>query len=105
MGFSWEELPDVMDVHGALMKQANLKALVKMAKLELEIYQAELSNKIPRNSSVKLVGHDDESRDRLRILLNRLVELESELDVVDAEVKFNSHRIEAAKMLAYKNRI
>lgn len=105
LAYDWAELPDVTDVHAILMKQAELKARLKMSKLELEIYQAELAYAYPRNAAVRIVGVDDTSKARLRELLSAVVGVESELDSVDAEAKFNNHRMEAAKALAYKNRM
>jgi len=103
--FSWEELPDITEVRSALFNQADIKAQLKIAKLDLEIYQAELTKEKPRDSSVKLIGIDDTSRGRLQDLMNRVRHLESDLDRADAEVKFHAYRLEAAKMIGYKTRI
>jgi hypothetical protein len=105
VAFDWEILPDAGEVHTSLMRQADLKARLKIAKLELEIYQAELVRSKPRDTSVKLIGIDDETRARVRELLQRVIDVEVELDTVDAQVKFNNHRVDAAKMLAYKTRM
>lgn len=105
MGYDWELLPDIHEVREALFKQANLRALLKMTRLELEIYQATLTQQKPRDASVKIIGLDEESRGKLQGLLQRVLEIESELDVVDADVRFNNHRIDTAKALAYKMRI
>ena len=105
MSFDWAELPDISDVRDALYTQANIKAQLKIAKLELEIYQADMAPQKPRDSSVKLIGIDDTSRAHIQELLNRVVSVESELDTVDASVKFHSYRLEAAKALMYRSRI
>jgi len=100
----WSELPDIMEVYDALRKQADLKAQLRIAKLTLEIYQAKLCKEKPRDASVKLVGIDDESREQLANYLNHVAQLEGELDKIDADVKFNSHRIDASKAMSYKMR-
>ena len=100
----WSELPDIMEVYDALRKQAELKAQLRIAKLTLEIYQAKLSKEKPRDASVKLIGIDDESRAQLENYLKHVAEIEGELDRVDADVKFNSHRIDASKAISYKMR-
>jgi len=105
MSYNWEEIPNITDVREMLLRQAGLKAALKIAKLELEIYQSELTQKHPRNSSVKLVGVDDESKNKLSQLLRRVIDVETELDIVDAEVRFNAHRLDTAKALMYRGRI
>lgn len=101
----WNELPDILDVHDTLKRQADLKAQLRIAKLTLEIYQATLTKEKPRDSSVKLIGIDAESRAQLENYLRHVAELEGELDKVDADVKFNGHRIEGARAMMYKNRL
>jgi len=105
MSFDWSELPDIIDVYKSLQLQADLKAKLKAAKLSLEIYQAELCREKPRDTSVKLIGIDEQSRAKLEGLFNSIAEIESQLDKVDAEVKFNNSRIDAAKVMGYKGRI
>lgn len=103
--FSWETLPEFDAVREALTQQAALKARLKIAKLELEIYQSELMRLKPRDSTVKLIGIDDASRIRLRTLFDAVSEIEKTLDSVDANVKFHSYRLDAAKALMYRSRI
>lgn len=103
--FSWAELPGIDDVYSSLKKQAQIKARLRVAKLELEIYQAKMTQAKPRTTSVKLVGVDEQSEVRLYELLLSVANLESELDELDAEVKFNEYRREAAKIISYKQRI
>lgn len=103
--FTWEDLPDINEVRDALFNQADIKAQLKIAKLDLEIYQAMMAKEKPRDTSVKLIGVDDQSRDRLQDLLNRVRHCESDLDRADATVKFHSYRLEAAKVIGYKTRI
>lgn len=105
MSYDWESFPDLEDVRGALMNQAELKTQLKIAKLELEIYQAELCQRKPRDASVKIVGVDDISKQHLEGLMRRVITVEEQLEHVDATVKFNSHRIEVAKAISYKGRI
>ncbi len=102
---SWEDLPDITDVRTALKQQADIRAQLKIAKLELEQYQAWLVQRKPRDASVKLVGIDEQSRIRLDELLNKVVMLEGKLDDIDADVKFNDYRREAAKIMSYRGRI
>lgn len=104
-GASWEDLPDIMDVREALKKQAGVRAQLKVAELELEQFQAFLVQRKPRDSSVKLVGIDEQTRIKLDDLLRRVVALKGELDDIDAEVKFNDFRREAAKIVSFRGRV
>lgn len=100
-----DQFPDLEDVRNALLNQADLKTQLKIAKLELEIYQAELCQRKPRDSTVRIVGVDDISKQQLAELMRRIIHIEEELDYVDATVKFNSHRVEIAKAISYRGRI
>jgi hypothetical protein len=102
MSYNWSELPDVNDVYDSLKQQAALRAQLKVAKLQLEIYQAELCKAKPRDTSVKLLGIDEESRAKLAEMFSAILTLESALDEIDAQVKFNSQRIEAAKLMSFR---
>jgi hypothetical protein len=102
--FSWDSLPDINEVRDALRKQAQLRAELKVARLELEQYQAWLSQRKPRDSSVKLVGIDEQTRLKLDTLLQHVAKLEGDLDHVDADVKFNDYRREACKIMSYGGR-
>ncbi len=101
----WESVPDIHEVRDALFQQAACRARLKIAKLELDIYQAELVQRKPRDASVKIIGVDDESRAKLHELQLHVLSAEDELNRIDAEVKFNSHRIDAAKAFMYRNRL
>ncbi len=101
----WSELPDITDVRSALKAQAKLRAQLKVAELELEQFQAFLVQRKPRDSSVKLVGVDEQTRIKLDDLLRKVVAIKGELDEVDAEVKFNDFRREAAKIVSYRGRV
>lgn len=104
MSFSWEELPDINEVRETLKSQAQVRARLKAAKLELEIYQAKMVQRKQRDSSVKIIGVDEETEKRLRQLLNDVLALESQLDELDADAKFMDYRKEAAKIMSYKGR-
>lgn len=105
MSLSPDEFPDLEDVRNALLNQADLKTQLKIAKLELEIYQAELCQRKPRDSTVRVVGLDDVSKQHLEGLMRRVITIEEQLDYMDATVKFNSHRVEIAKAISYRGRI
>ena len=100
----WSELPDYDKVRDALKAQARLKADLRVAELELEIAQAELVRIKPRDSSVKLIGIDEESKQRLHSLHLRVIVLRAQLDELDADVKFNDYVKDAAKVMSYKGR-
>lgn len=101
----WSELPDINDVYESLKQQADLKARHRIAKLRLEMYQAEMVQRKPRDSSVKVVGVDEASRKILAGLLEAVAEIEGQLDQLDANVKFNDYRREAAKIVGFRTRL
>lgn len=105
MALQWSDLPDFEEVQQSIRDQHDTKARLKVAKLELEIYQARLTQIKPRDASVKLVGVDEESAARLRALFDRIIELETVLEQLDATVKFNDYRLAAAKLISYNGRV
>lgn len=103
--FSWRDLPDIQDVADALNQQGVLKARLRVAKLQLEIYQAELVRKKPRDSTVKLIGIDDASKAQLVLLFEKVNAIEEQLGDVEAAITFYNYRKEAAKIMSYQGRV
>lgn len=103
--YDWESIPDIHEVRDTLLNQADCRTRLKIAKLELEIFQAEMAQCKPRDPSVRIVGIDADTRAKLATLFQNVLNAEEALSHVDAEVKFNNHRIDSAKALMYRNKI
>lgn len=103
--FSWRELPDIDEVAAALKRQAFLKAQLRIAKLHLEMYQAEMARRKPRDSTVKLIGVDDATRADLKGLFDRVNEIEELLGEIEADITFYNYRRDAAKIMSYQGRV
>lgn len=105
MALTWNDLPDFDAVQKTLDDQSDTKARLKVAKLELEIYQAKMMQRGPRAAYVKLIGVDEESAAHLAALLQKVVDLEIQLDGLDAEVAFNNYRRDIIKSLSFSNKM
>lgn len=103
--FSWKELPDINAVADALKLQALLKTRLRIAKLQLDMYQAEMSRTKPRDATVKLIGVDEHTKAKLQALFDVVCQIEDELGQVEADITFYNYRKDAAKIMSYQGRV
>jgi len=101
---SWREEPVFELVQSALKDRGIIKAKIEAFEAELKILQAQMSQKQPRNTSVKIIGIDQESSERLIGLQKELAYLYGSLAKCEAEIDFNKFHLELFKALAYKER-
>lgn len=99
---SWDDIPTSDEVKDALDRVARLRAQLRVAELELEIAQAEISQIAPRNRAARIIGVDAESREKLQGLLYAVTNARALLEEAEADVSFNTHRINMAKSLNYR---
>lgn len=101
----WNELPSYEDIRTILHRQADLQSRVRVAELQLDILKAEMSQKKPRDASVKVIGVDAESRTALLAAQSAYLALKEELDHVNADVTLHNFHKDVARMLAYNGRM
>lgn len=102
---TWQEQPSFDDVKSALRQRASLTAQIRVLEYELQELQAKISLEKPRNTAVKIVGYDEETRMALQGINHSIINLRCQLDDVEAEIKFGEYHKDMFKALAYRERI
>ncbi len=102
---SWNEAPGYEEVHDLMRRRAGVSAEVRSLELQVQITEALISLEKPRNTAARVVGYDDETRERMLKLRNDLTKKRSELDELDAEVKFLDYHKDIYKAISYRERM
>lgn len=101
---SWYELPTQEEVHRYLKERAMLKADIETLANALQIAQAQVSQRKPRDTAARIIGIDEASSQQLLSLQNKIAELRGSLALADAEIEFHNYKREIYKALAYRER-
>jgi len=101
----WSDLPSFDEVQELLKRRASISAEIRMLELRLQWKEAEISVEKPRNTSVRIIGYDDETREFMLTMREALATKRGELDVLDAELKLLDYRKDIFRALAYRERI
>lgn len=101
---NWDDIPGAEEVESALNDLARKRAELRVAELELEIAQSEVSVLAPRNKAARIIGVDAESRQKLYALQLSVLERKEAVEQAEAQVSLNKHRIDMAKSLSYRGR-
>lgn len=101
---NWDDVPSAEEVKRDLDALVEAKARLRVAELELEIAQSDIAVLAPRNRAAKIVGVSPETREQLRILLQQVTSWKNEVEMLEATVAFNNHRIGMAKALSFRGR-
>jgi hypothetical protein len=101
---SWRSLPSADQVHGWLRLQSQLKAKVRSIKLEIQLEEARIGKKKPRDTSARVIGVDEE-QSPIVYLRKALLDAEANLDEIESELKMFEFRRDIFRALAYKERL
>lgn len=102
---NWNDAPNYEEVHDLMRHRARVSAEVRSLELQVQITEAMISIEKPRNTAARVVGYDDETRERILKLRNDLATKRSELDELDAEVKFSDYHRDMYKAISYRERM
>lgn len=98
---AWQQ-PDAAEVEQALRRFVAAKAGLRVAQLELDMYEASIALSHPRNTAVRKVGFDDTSARRLQELHSAVLQAEREVDEAEATVTFLNYAKEMYKADSYR---
>lgn len=101
----WNEAPDFDEVRQTFRELAAAKAELRVAELNLQIEQALMDRARPRTPHVRVIGIDDESRERLRVLHLEVTKWRAEVDMHEANSTFLQYRKDMYKAQSYKDRL
>lgn len=101
---NWDDIPSAEEVEAALNDLATKRAELRVAELELEIAQSEVSVLSPRNKAARIIGVDAQSREKLFGLQNQVLVCKERVENAEAQVTLNKHRIDMAKALSFRGR-
>lgn len=100
----WTDPPDHATVYAALRRRAEIKGELEMLGFRLRVLQADISKAKPRDTAVRVVGHDEATRRELYDLQYRMAELVGALELVEVDIKYNDYHREMFKSLAFRER-
>ena len=105
---TWRELPTADFIYKALQHRAVLQAKVRALALEIQIEEAHITQKKPRDKAVRFVGIEDAEHNHPPYILDlrrELIKTQADLDMLEAEVKMFEFRKDVFKSLSFKERL
>lgn len=101
---TWDAMPTMEEVREVMQEVATTRAQVRIATLELELFEARMDQIKPRSTSAKKLGVDDATLEESLKLRRQLIDYKNQLDKWEMALEFLNYRKELYKAEAYRVR-